>query len=181
MCFDQVIDDTAGPILVFHGYGGNAQGFRCGFIKEYHREISLVEGGDLTDIQVPEAQIMETLRTLNIDSMVKGFGGLDQRQHWENILPLDQQQIVVLARVLLSKPRFVFLDRPSTTLGSERVEWILNLLNENAIPYVTFESDENLLNADRYDSALEIKEGGTWEFKPAKELQMTEETRQVMS
>ncbi|MCU0597216.1 MAG: ABC transporter transmembrane domain-containing protein, partial [Desulfobacterota bacterium] len=58
----------------------------------------------LTDIQVPEAQIMETLRTLNIDSMVKGFGGLDQRQHWENILPLDQQQIVVLARVLLSKP-----------------------------------------------------------------------------
>lgn len=135
----------------------------------------------LTDIQVPEAQIMETLRTLNIDSMVKGFGGLDQRQHWENILPLDQQQIVVLARVLLSKPRFVFLDRPSTTLGPERVEWILNLLNENAIPYVTFESDESLLNADRYDSALEIKEGGTWEFKPAKELQMTEETRQVMS
>ena len=135
----------------------------------------------LTDIQVPEAQIMETLRTLNIDTMVKGFGGLDQRQHWENILPLDQQQMVVLARVLLSKPRFVFLDRPSTTLGPERVDWILNLLNETAIPYVTFENDESPLNAERYDSVLEIKEGGAWEFKAAKGMQMTEETQQVMS
>ena len=135
----------------------------------------------LTDIQVPEAQIMETLRTLSIDTMVNGFGGLDQRQHWENILPLDQQQMVVLARVLLSKPRFVFLDRPSTTLGPERVDWILNLLNENAIPYVTFENDESPLNAERYDSVLEIKEGGTWEFKASKGMQMTEETQQVMS
>jgi putative ATP-binding cassette transporter len=113
--------------------------------------------------------------------MVKGFGGLDQRQHWENILPLDQQQMVVLARVLLSKPRLVFLDRPSTTLGPERVDWTLKLLNENAIPYVTFESDEGPLNAEQYDAVLEIKEGGAWEFKTAKERQMSEETQQVMS
>jgi putative ATP-binding cassette transporter len=135
----------------------------------------------LSDIHVSEEHIMKTLAALKIETMVKGFGGLDQRQHWENILPLDQQQILVLARVLLSKPRFVFLDRPSTTLGPERLDWILNLLREHSIPYVTFESDENPLNSDRYDAVLEIKEGGTWEFKSAKGLQMTEETRQVMS
>jgi putative ATP-binding cassette transporter len=136
---------------------------------------------NLSDIQVPEEQIMETLAALKIEPMVKGFGGLDQRQHWENILPLDQQQMLVLARVLLSQPRFVFLDRPSSTLGPERVELILDLLNERSIPYVTFEGDESNLNMDRYDAVLEIKEGGTWEFKPAKDRRVAEETRQVIS
>jgi putative ATP-binding cassette transporter len=135
----------------------------------------------LTDIQAPEEQIMETLRQLKIEPMVKGFGGLDQRQHWENILPLDHQQMLVVARVLLSKPRFVFMDRPSTTLGPERVDWILDMFREHSIPYVTFESDENSLNTDRFDVVLQIKEGGAWEFNPAKDRRMTEETRQVIS
>jgi len=135
----------------------------------------------LSDIQVPEEEIMETLAALKIDTMVKGFGGLDQRQHWENILPLDQQQMLVLARVLLSQPRFVFLDRPSSTLGPERVDWILDLLKERSIPYVTFESDESSPNTDRYDAVLEIKEGGMWELKPAKDRRFAEETRQVIS
>jgi len=123
----------------------------------------------LSDIQIPEEQIMETLAALKIDTMVKGFGGLDQRQHWENILPLDQQQMLVIARVLLTQPCFVFLDRPSTTLGAERVDWILDMLNEHSIPYVTFESDESSLNTDHYDAVLEIKEGGAWEFKSSKD------------
>ncbi len=124
---------------------------------------------------------METLAALKIDTMVKGFGGLDQRQHWGNILPLDQQQMLVVARVLLSQPRFVFLDRPSSALGPERVDWILDLLNERSIPYVTFESDESSVNMDRYDAVLEIKEGGTWEFRSAKDRRLAEETQQVMS
>jgi hypothetical protein len=75
----------------------------------------------------------------------------------------------------------VYLDRPSSALGPERVDWILDLLNERSIPYVTFESDENSPNTARYDAVLEIKEGGAWEFKPAKDRKMTEETQQVMS
>lgn len=134
----------------------------------------------LSEIQVPEEQIMETLAALKIDTIVKGFGGLDQRQPWENILPLDQQQMLVIARVLLTQPRFVFLDRLSTTLAPERVEWILGLLNKRSIPYVTFESDEKSLNMDHYDGVLEIKEGGTWEFKPAKDRRPSEETPQAI-
>ncbi len=124
---------------------------------------------------------MEMLAALKIDTMVKGFGGLDQRQHWENILPLDQQQMLVLARVLLSQPRFVFLDRPSSALGPERVDLILDLLNERSIPYVTFESDESSPNTDRYDGVLEIKEEGAWDYKPAKDRRLAEEAQQVMT
>jgi putative ATP-binding cassette transporter len=135
----------------------------------------------LSDIQVPEERIMETLAELKIETMVKGFGGLDQRQHWENILPLDQQQMVVLARILLSRPRFVFLDRPSSTLDSERVNRILDMLKERSITYVTLESEESNLSMDRYDAVLAIREGGVWEFKSAENRHMDEEAQQVIS
>jgi vitamin B12/bleomycin/antimicrobial peptide transport system ATP-binding/permease protein len=145
------------------------------------READLPWKQSLSAIQVPEEQILETLRMLKIESMVKGFGGLDQRQHWENILPLEQQQMLVLARVLLSKPRFVFLDRPSTTLDPERVSWLLDMLNERSISYVTFESDENSSSMDRYDAVLEIQEGGAWNYKPVKSRQVVEESQLVLS
>jgi putative ATP-binding cassette transporter len=74
--------------------------------------------------------------------------------------------MLVVARVLLTKPQFAFLDRPSTTLGPERVDWILDMLNESSISYVTFESDQNNLGMDRYDALLEIQEGGAWDYKP---------------
>jgi hypothetical protein len=61
------------------------------------------------------------------------------------------------------------------------VDWILDLLNERSITYVTFESDENNPDTARYDAVLEIKEGGTWESKPAKDRRVAEETRQVIS
>jgi len=144
-------------------------------------EANLPWKQNLADIQASEEQILEILRTLKIETMVSGFGGLDQRQHWENILPLDQQQILVAARVLLANPRFVFLDRPSTTLGPERVDWILSMLSERSITYVTFEGDESSLNPDRYDAVLELKEEGAWDYKPVKSRRMVEETQQVIS
>jgi putative ATP-binding cassette transporter len=144
-------------------------------------EANLPWKQNLADIQVPQEQLLEILRTLKIETMVSGFGGLDQRQHWENILPLDQQQILVAARVLLANPRFVFLDRPSTTLGPERVDWILSMLSERSITYVTFEGDESSLNPDRYDAVLELKEEGAWDYKPVKSRRMVEETQQVIS
>ena len=136
---------------------------------------------NLAGIRVHEEHILEILRMLKIETMVNAFGGLDQRQHWENILPLDQQQILVAARILLAKPGFVFLDRPGTTLGPTRVDWILDMLSERSITYVTFENDESTVNPDRYDAVLELREQGAWDYKPVKSRRMAEETQQVIS
>jgi len=135
----------------------------------------------LADIQVPEEHILETLHRMNIESLVSRFGGLDQRQHWENVLPLDDQQILVLARVLLASPTFVLLDRPSTTLSPERVNWMLDTLRERSITYVTFESDEILLNTDRYDAVLQLKEDGAWDYTPVERQALIESPQQLIS
>ncbi|MEW6664011.1 MAG: SbmA/BacA-like family transporter [Thermodesulfobacteriota bacterium] len=125
---------------------------------------------NLKAIQAPEEEMLETLRALKIDSLLKGFGGLDTRHHWENTLPLDQQQLLVLARILLARPRFVFLDRPSTTLDPEQVDTVLGLLKGRDITYVTFEGEEEgrPVRLESYDALLELKEDGAWEWEPAR-------------
>lgn len=118
----------------------------------------------LKEIQVPEERIMETLRALKIESLLAGFGGLDSRHHWENTLPLGEQQLLVVARLLLAAPRFAFLDRPSTTLSPEQIDWVLGLLSERSIAYVTFEESGN--NLERYDMVLQLEKGGAWACNP---------------
>ncbi|MCX5894257.1 MAG: ABC transporter transmembrane domain-containing protein [Proteobacteria bacterium] len=129
----------------------------------------------LAECQVPEERILETLRTLKIESLIKGFG-LDNRHHWENTLPLVEQQLLVVARLLLANPRFAFLERPSTTLSPEQFDWILGMLRERSITYVTFEDEKNGLNLEHFDALLELEKGGAWTCKPIKGGQIVEES-----
>jgi putative ATP-binding cassette transporter len=118
----------------------------------------------LKEIQVSDEEMLKTLASLKIDTLLTGFGGLDTRHHWENSLPLSDQQLLVVARLLLAKPRFAFLHRPSASLSPEQVDWILGLLHERAISYVNFE--EGPVNVKLYDDVLELQGNGAWTYKP---------------
>lgn len=117
---------------------------------------------DLESSEVSEERVLKTFRNLNIDSLLGCIGGLDERHHWENTLPMDKQQLLVVARVLLSGPRFVFLEKPSSTLQPKQVDLILNLLKEREISIVTFESHDRRVNLMSYDTLLDLEEEGAW-------------------
>jgi putative ATP-binding cassette transporter len=133
------------------------------FIRPWPEEAQPSEK-DLLNNEFPEIRILEGLRSLKIDSIPKRFGGINTRQTWESVLTLSEQQLLVVARVLLAGPRFAFLEKPSTTLSPEQVEWVLGLLNRHGISCVTFEeSSENL---EPYDMVLELEKGGFWTYSP---------------
>lgn len=133
------------------------------FIRPWPEEAQPSEK-DLLNNEFPEIRILEGLRSLKIDSILKRFGGINTRQTWESVLTLSEQQLLVIARVLLAGPRFAFLEKPSTTLSSEQVEWVLGLLNRHGISCVTFEeSSENL---EPYHMVLELEKGGFWTYSP---------------
>jgi putative ATP-binding cassette transporter len=132
---------------------------------------------NMEGIPLSEERIRETLRSLQIDSLLNRFGGLDKQQNWENILPLDKQQLLLVARVLLSRPRFALLDRPGSTLRSEQVELVLLLLRRRAISYMTFESEEHEAHLRYYDILLSLEEGGAWTCRPV-EGERTFESRE---
>jgi len=108
--------------------------------------------------------MLKTLAGLKIETLLTGFGGLDQRHHWENSLPLADQQLLVIARLLLAKPRFAFLHRPGATLHPEQIEIVLGMMHEREISYVVFE--EGQFNAKLYDDVLELQGNGAWTYKP---------------
>jgi putative ATP-binding cassette transporter len=145
------------------------------FTRPWPEEASPSESS-LVDIRVPEERILETMHTLKIESLVTRYGGLDKRHHWENTLPLDDQQLLVIARLLLSNPCFAFLDRPGTTLSPEQVDWVLGMLRERSISYVTFEHEERSVNLKLYEGVLELKEKGAWDYKPIKGGRIIEES-----
>ena len=118
----------------------------------------------LANLRVPDERILETMGTLRIDSILTRFGGLDKRHHWENTLPLGDQQLLVIARLLLTGPRFAFMDRPSTTLSAEQVDRVLGMLGERSISYVIFEDEESTVNWERYRGVLDLKADGAWEY-----------------
>jgi len=143
------------------------------------REEDLPIERSLMEIDFPEKNILEILHTLKIDSLISRFGGLDSPQQWENIISLDTQQLVVLARVLLSQPRFVFLEKPSTTLNPEQVTWILGTLTEQSITYVTFEDEDCDADPDYYDALLELNGGGNWKNLPVAAKRIAKNIRVV--
>ena len=108
------------------------------FIRPWPEEAQPSEK-DLLNNEFPELRILEGLRSLKIDSIPKRFGGMNTRQTWESVLTLSEQQLLVVARVLLAGPLFAFLEKPSTTLTPEQVVWVLGLLSRHGISCVIFE------------------------------------------
>ncbi|PIP45108.1 MAG: ABC transporter [Deltaproteobacteria bacterium CG23_combo_of_CG06-09_8_20_14_all_51_20] len=120
------------------------------------------DDGTLNELSVSEERILDLLRRLEIESLTARFGGLDTRQHWENSLVLEDQQLLVLARILAAEPRFLMMDKPSTTFGRSRLDRALALLREHSISYVTLEDQAEEVDLENYHLLLELKEGGRW-------------------
>jgi putative ATP-binding cassette transporter len=90
---------------------------------------------------------------------------------WETLLSLRAQQLLTFTHILLAAPRFVFLDRVGTALGSNQVHKILRMLSENSITYVNNgEADDSL---DLYDAVLEYGENGDWTWTGHGAIQLT--------
>lgn len=116
------------------------------------------------DLEFPEIRIVDALRTLEMETLLKRFDGLDTPQTWESVLTLTEQQLLVVARLLLVHPRFAFMDKPSSTLSPEQIRWVLGLLKERSISYVVLE--ESAGNLECYDLLLELEKTGCWTCSP---------------
>lgn len=108
--------------------------------------------------EISDERILYLLREFDLD--VGQAEGLDKESDWEVLLSLREQQLLALIGILLSAPRFVFLDRIDTTLGTEEFHKILQMLCEYSITYLnsgTISTGESM-----YDAKLTCEQGGEW-------------------
>lgn len=94
-------------------------------------------------------------------------GGLDVERDWANLLTVGEQQLLGIARLLIARPRFAFLDRATNALSPSRVKHVYEVLSATSISYVSV-GDQPILR-DYHDAALELRDEGKWTTGPARE------------
>jgi putative ATP-binding cassette transporter len=112
---------------------------------------------------VPDEEIMGVLRQLELDELVTRVGGLGSDQDWDDLLSIGEQHMLSVARILLAKPAFVFLDRPGSSLPRSQISTLLDLFRERHIGCVVLaKNGESQL---RYDHALDLNGDGRWSVR----------------
>ena len=105
-------------------------------------------------------QLLTLLTLLNVDQIVAQAEGLDTEQDWVTLLSLRELQLLSIARVVMMKPKFVFLDRVDDILAPAQFERALKILAENLISYVS--NGEIGTSRELYDAVLICAEDGSW-------------------
>lgn len=117
--------------------------------------------------KVTDDKLKGVLDDLNLKAMVDQYGGLDVEHDW-TALPMNEQALLVVARVLLAAPDFVFLDRMSIALDARQSAQVLQSLTERKITYVMLGKPGDAMAS--FDAALDIERNGTWTWRTLADL-----------
>src|SRR5262245_42407729 len=117
------------------------------------------------EIDHADERILEVLASLGLEAVVDRVGGLEVERDWDDLLALGEQQRVVIARLVLERPRFGVLHRIDTTLSEEQVQRTLRLLAAAGITAIVFGDRDGIDGL--YDAVLDLHADGGWSFAPA--------------
>lgn len=119
------------------------------------RELLLVPGR-----AIPDDQILAALHAAGLGPIAEQAGGLDMERDWQAFVSLGEQQLLVLTRIVLARPRFAVLDRLETTLGPGQIRQALQRLTQNSITPIHLADAADPI--EQYDAVLEIDVDGGW-------------------
>jgi vitamin B12/bleomycin/antimicrobial peptide transport system ATP-binding/permease protein len=103
-----------------------------------------------------------------LDTVTLGHLGsrLDEAADWAKVLSPGEQQRIAFARVLLAKPKAVFLDE-STSALDEGQEFALYRSLRTALPDCIVVSVSHRTAVEQHhDRRLELLGGGAWRLEP---------------
>ena len=119
---------------------------------------NLGQGGD--------ERLVSVLTQLAFGPILDRVGGLDVERDWANILTVGEQQLLGVARLLITQPRFAFLDRATNALSTARARHVYELLSHTSITYISIGDHASL--RDFHDNVMELFEDGKWTVGPAR-------------
>ena len=113
--------------------------------------------------EVGDELLRETLQKVSLGHLQ---GRLDEEQDWAKILSPGEQQRVAFARILLLKPKLVFLDE-ATSAVDEGLEYSLYALIRAEVPDTMLVSVAHRSTVDQHHTQrLELDGTGSWELSP---------------
>jgi vitamin B12/bleomycin/antimicrobial peptide transport system ATP-binding/permease protein len=125
------------------------------------REQLLIRG---SKSEFDDDALIAALCQVGLEPVLKPIGGLDVKHDWASFLSVGDQHLLALARLLLARPRFAFLDRADEGLGPEQIVRFYQLLAESSITYISLVEKRGL--RDGHARILELHEDGGWRIIP---------------
>lgn len=114
------------------------------------------EAGDIDD-----ATLRRTLQDVTLPHLVDR---LDEEQDWAKVLSPGEQQRIAFARILLTKPKVVFLDE-STSALDEGVEFMLYQLVRDRLPDTILVSVSHRSTVEQHHTQeLQLHGDGQWQL-----------------
>ena len=105
------------------------------------------------------AELGAVLARLAAEAIVTYADGLDVEQRWDKVLSTRDQALLSVARLVLDRPRFAFVDNLGRTLGDEHVPAVLKTLADCGITCVVL---DGVSGAVAGDVTLVIADDGSW-------------------
>ncbi|OBK10369.1 ABC transporter ATP-binding protein/permease [Mycobacterium asiaticum] len=115
---------------------------------------------------VSDAELHEVMEKV---ALTPHIANLDEEQDWAKVLSPGEQQRVAFARILLTKPKAVFLDE-STSALDPGLEYALYQLVRSELPDCVVVSVSHRPTVEQHhDQQLELLGGGQWRLGPVKQ------------
>jgi ABC-type uncharacterized transport system fused permease/ATPase subunit len=144
------------------------------FVRPYPEAIGEVEAPILAAFDTPESQIHGVLKEIGLNDLMDRIEDSDTIHDWQSELSLAEQQLIVIARVLLSEPIFVLMERLGSALEPAVLKHVIACLESRGITVVRFE--QTLDAQDSPGARLELGAQGHWIWTPALNHEVTSAT-----
>lgn len=105
-------------------------------------------------------KLEELLERVGLEDIIQRVGGLDIERDWAQMLSTGEQQRLAFARILLTRPRFVFLDEATTAVDSVSETKLYDLITPFVENWISVGYHPSL--REKHSQLLELKSGGLW-------------------
>jgi putative ATP-binding cassette transporter len=121
----------------------------------------------MVDRDISNEELSQVLAQVNLPDIVARCGGFDAELDFGKVLSVGEQQRLVVARVLLTKPHYVVLDEATSALDVQNEETLYAQLMSTSSTIVSVAHRSTLLKHHKH--VLEVVGDGTWHLGQAKD------------
>ena len=114
--------------------------------------------------ELSDAELQAILERVSLAELTAKHGGFDAVKDWGRVLSLGEQQRIAFARVLIARPRYVFLDEATSAVDIETEELLYRLLKCSGATFVSVGHRPSLLA--HHSVELHLSAHGVWALSP---------------
>lgn len=114
-----------------------------------------------------DAQLLALLKLVGLSHLPVETGGIDVKRNWRETISLGQQQLLSMARVIFSKPKYAFLDESTSALDPENERMLYTVLKSVGATVISVGHRPALV--EHHTHVLELLGNGSWKIHSASE------------